>query len=110
MQCQFKKLVSMRGNALPLCSICCEMLGKYGGPITLPCGESPASCARRRPTHCFTTESSAQVTGLPSHLTTLSCWRKNMRQILQLHMTTGHFAAPPQDSSSSAMIASVCRA
>lgn len=30
----------MNGNATPLCSVCCDTLGKYGGPVTLPCGES----------------------------------------------------------------------
>lgn len=29
----------MNGNATPLCSVCYEILGKYGGPVTLPCGE-----------------------------------------------------------------------
>ena len=29
----------MNGQAMPLCSICWETLGKYGGPVTLPCGE-----------------------------------------------------------------------
>ena len=29
----------MNGNATPLCSVCYEMLGKYGGPVTLPCGK-----------------------------------------------------------------------
>lgn len=28
----------MNGQATPLCSICWETLGKYGGPVTLPCG------------------------------------------------------------------------
>ena len=78
MLCQFKKLVSMRGNALPLCSICCEMLGKYGGPITLPCGKPLASCVWRLRTHCFTTVSLAWTTGLPSHLAALLCLRKRM--------------------------------
>ena len=24
---------------MPLCSVCCDVLGKYGGPVSLPCGE-----------------------------------------------------------------------
>jgi len=28
------------GSAVPLCSICLENLGKYGGPATLPCGHN----------------------------------------------------------------------
>ncbi|BDA51595.1 probable SH3 domain-containing YSC84-like protein 1 at C-terminar half [Coccomyxa sp. Obi] len=30
----------MNGQATPLCSICWETLGKYGGPVTLPCGHN----------------------------------------------------------------------
>lgn len=32
--------VNMNGNATPLCSVCCDTLGKYGGPVTLPCGHN----------------------------------------------------------------------
>ena len=34
---------AMNGQAMPLCSICWETLGKYGGPVTLPCGEPHCS-------------------------------------------------------------------
>ncbi len=27
------------GTELPSCPVCCEALGRYGGPATLPCGE-----------------------------------------------------------------------
>ena len=30
----------MNGQAMPTCSICTDYLGKYGGPVTLPCGLS----------------------------------------------------------------------
>ncbi|KAK9805137.1 hypothetical protein WJX72_001461 [[Myrmecia] bisecta] len=30
----------MNGNATPSCSICCETLGKYGGPVTIQCGHN----------------------------------------------------------------------
>jgi hypothetical protein len=33
-------------NELPLCPICCDTLGKYGGPATLPCGERHAQGRR----------------------------------------------------------------
>lgn len=37
----------MQGSVeLPLCCICVEVLGKYGGPVTLPCGECKARIAR----------------------------------------------------------------
>ena len=28
-------------SPVPRCSICCERLGAYGGPVTLPCGAAP---------------------------------------------------------------------
>ncbi len=94
-QCHFKKLVSMRGNALPLCSICCEMLGKYGGPITLPCGKPSASCEWRLPPHCFTVVSFG--TDDRSYVTMLSCSDRDQQRscscayplaILMLHGRT----------------------
>lgn len=30
----------MSGADLPLCAVCCDTLGKYGGPATLPCGHN----------------------------------------------------------------------
>ncbi len=80
----------MNGQAMPLCSICWETLGKYGGPVTLPCGELHCSASQ----HCMLPASLSLTAGNILNLSLSHLGAQHLltscSDLLQLLLTVHH--------------------
>lgn len=121
----------MNGQAMPLCSICWETLGKYGGPVTLPCGASslklatvlyhtvsPLSARLATLTALATSGMSAAMLGVPrlehscshaGHNGCLHCMAQLQRSkpecpLCRAAFPAGASPAPPCDNSSASFV------